>query len=164
MSYKYNGKEYELLKYPTISCRGCSFYVLEKCQHKPKDDDSGLNCGDTNSIWKEVKVEKRNVIKMKIESDTEDAINTIKELRKKVDTLISKKDDSIVEELRTMLLQRSETGIKKYGVTLDRTDLKPSEWCQHALEETLDFAGYILRLKKDLEKIEKLAKGELGEN
>lgn len=134
MSYKYSGKEYELLKYPTVSCRGCSFYVLEKCQHKPKDDDSGLSCGDTMSIWKEVKF-----------------VNP-------------RKQDNIVEELRTMLLQRSQTGINKYGTTLDRTDLKPSEWCQHALEEALDFAGYILRLKKDLEKIEKLAKGELGEN
>lgn len=162
MSYKYNGKEYELLKYPTISCRGCSFYVLEKCQHKPKYDDSGLNCGDTNSIWKEVKMPESKTVNLKIEVDTEEAIRQIKMLRNELNA--TNKQDTIVEELRTMLLQRSQTGINKYGVTLDRTDLKPSEWCQHALEETLDFAGYILRLKKDLEKIEKLAKGELGEN
>lgn len=83
---------------------------------------------------------------------------------KEVKFVKPKQQDAIVEELRTMLLQRSQAGINKYGTTLDRTDLKPSEWCQHALEEALDFAGYILRLKKDLEKIEKLAKGELGEN
>lgn len=83
---------------------------------------------------------------------------------KEVKFVNPRKQDAIVEELRSLLLQRSQTGIDKYGVTLDRTDLKPSEWCQHALEEALDFAGYILRLKKDLEKIEKLAKGELGEN
>lgn len=66
--------------------------------------------------------------------------------------------DSIVADLRELLLQRSETGISKYGTTLDRTDLKPSEWCQHLLEELLDASGYVLRLKKDLEQIEKLCK------
>jgi hypothetical protein len=64
--------------------------------------------------------------------------------------------DSIVNEIREMLLQRSQTGIKKYGTTLDRTDLKPSNWCQHLLEELLDASGYVLRLKKDLEKIEEI--------
>lgn len=69
------------------------------------------------------------------------------------------KKDSIVEEVRELLLQRSQTGIKKYGTTLDRTDLKPSEWCQHLLEELLDASGYVLRLKKDIEAIENLTKG-----
>lgn len=116
-------------------CYGC--YIFENCQsHSQCRSDCGKRfCGLCgDKVWKEVKF-----------------VNP-------------KKQDTIVEELRSMLLQRSQTGINKYGVTLDRTDLKPSEWCQHALEETLDFAGYILRLKKDLEKIEKLAKGELGEN
>ena len=62
------------------------------------------------------------------------------------------KNDSIIEELRDLLQQRSATGIRKYGTTLDRTDLDSSEWCQHLLEELLDAAGYVLRLKKDLEK------------
>lgn len=61
--------------------------------------------------------------------------------------------DSIIGELRDLLLKRSETGIRKYGTTLDRNDLDPSEWCQHLLEELLDAAGYVLRLKKDLEKV-----------
>ncbi len=63
-------------------------------------------------------------------------------------------DDSIIQELRKLLQQRSETGIRKYGTTLDRTDLDSSEWCQHLLEELLDAAGYVLRLKKDLEALE----------
>ena len=67
--------------------------------------------------------------------------------------------DSIVAEIRELLLQRSETGIAKYGTTLDRKDLKPSEWCQHLLEELLDASGYVLRLKKDLESIEKITAG-----
>lgn len=63
-------------------------------------------------------------------------------------------NDSIIEELRDLLQQRSTTGIRKYGTTLDRTDLDSSEWCQHLLEELLDAAGYVLRLKKDLEALE----------
>lgn len=62
--------------------------------------------------------------------------------------------DSIISELRDLLQQRSETGIRKYGTTLDRTDLDSSEWCQHLLEELLDAAGYVLRLKKDLEALQ----------
>lgn len=61
--------------------------------------------------------------------------------------------DSVIEELRELLKKRSETGIAKYGTTLDRTDLTPSEWCQHLLEELLDASGYVLRLKKDLEEL-----------
>jgi hypothetical protein len=68
-------------------------------------------------------------------------------------------EDGIVAEIRELLLQRSQTGIAKYGTTLDRKDLKPSEWCQHLLEELLDASGYVLRLKKDLEAIEKITKG-----
>ena len=68
--------------------------------------------------------------------------------------------DSIVSEIRELLLKRSQTGIAKYGTTLDRKDLKPSEWCQHLLEELLDASGYVLRLKKDLEAIEALTQGK----
>lgn len=66
--------------------------------------------------------------------------------------------DSVIESIRELLLQRSQTGIAKYRTTLDRTDLKPSEWCQHLLEELLDASGYVMRLKRDLELIEKLGK------
>lgn len=44
--------------------------------------------------------------------------------------------DSIVEAVRQDLLSRSELGIKKYGVTLDRSDLTLKDWLQH--EKTLD--------------------------
>ena len=67
--------------------------------------------------------------------------------------------DTIIQDLQKLLEERSQTGIKKYGTTLDRKDLKPSEWCQHLLEELLDASGYVLRLKQDLEGIEKITKG-----
>jgi hypothetical protein len=58
--------------------------------------------------------------------------------------------DSIVEEVRQDLLDRSEVGIKKYNTTLDRDDLTTVEWVQHALEEAMDLSLYLKRLYKDL--------------
>jgi len=40
--------------------------------------------------------------------------------------------------------------VKKYGVTLDRTDLKALDWIQHAQEELMDGILYLERLKKEL--------------
>lgn len=58
--------------------------------------------------------------------------------------------DSVVEAVRTDLLQRSRLGIAKYGVTLDRTDLSLRDWLQHAYEETLDQANYLKRVILEL--------------
>ena len=59
--------------------------------------------------------------------------------------------DSIVEEVRSDLKQRSEVGIKKYGVTLDRKDLTQKEWLEHSYQECLDMALYLKRAIKELE-------------
>lgn len=61
----------------------------------------------------------------------------------------------VTEALVTMLRQRAEHGLAKYGTTLDRQDLTEAEWCQHALEEMLDGAGYLLALKRRLERIDR---------
>jgi hypothetical protein len=63
--------------------------------------------------------------------------------------------DAIVEAVRADLLQRSQVGIKKYGVTLDEADVGVGlrYWLQHAYEETLDTANYlkaaIMKLDKE---------------
>jgi hypothetical protein len=57
--------------------------------------------------------------------------------------------DSIVEEVRQDLLDRSEVGIKKYNTTLDRDDLNAGDWITHAYEELLDGALYLKRLHKE---------------
>ena len=56
--------------------------------------------------------------------------------------------DSIVQAVIRKFQERSEFGIKKYGVTLDRTDLKPLDWIQHAQDELMDGILYLERLKK----------------
>lgn len=61
------------------------------------------------------------------------------------------KTDANVEAVRQMLLQRSNVGIKKYGVTTDEADLPLRQWLQHALEETLDNAVYLMAALRKLD-------------
>ena len=58
--------------------------------------------------------------------------------------------DSIVKAVIRKFQERSDVGQKKYGVTLDRTDLGPLDWIQHAQEELMDGILYLERLKKDI--------------
>tara|TARA_R110000868_G_scaffold126965_1_gene334367 strand:+ start:463 stop:663 length:201 start_codon:yes stop_codon:yes gene_type:complete len=59
--------------------------------------------------------------------------------------------DSIVVSVISDLEARSEVGKKKYGVTLDRTDLDLKDFLQHQYEELLDAALYCKRAIKELE-------------
>jgi hypothetical protein len=60
--------------------------------------------------------------------------------------------DSVVYRIAHLLKNRSETGIRKYGTTLDRTDLEVKQWIDHAIEESLDHALYLMKLKDELNK------------
>lgn len=66
--------------------------------------------------------------------------------------------DEIVEAVRKDLLQRSQVGISKYGVTLENAGEDLKGWLQHAYEECLDQANYlksaILKLKENEKTIE----------
>ena len=46
--------------------------------------------------------------------------------------------DSILESVLSKYRERSETGVAKYGVTLDRKDLSSLEWLIHLQEELMD--------------------------
>jgi hypothetical protein len=58
--------------------------------------------------------------------------------------------DSVVYRIAHLLKTRSERGIRKYGTTLDRTDLEVKQWIDHAIEEALDLALYLERIKSEL--------------
>ena len=58
--------------------------------------------------------------------------------------------DTIVFKVATLLRSRSETGIRKYGTTMDRTDLEVKQWIDHAIEECLDQALYLMKIKDEL--------------
>jgi hypothetical protein len=58
--------------------------------------------------------------------------------------------DSIVAAVIKKFADRSEVGIKKYGVTLDRTDLNTADWIQHTQEELMDAILYLEKLKQSM--------------
>lgn len=58
--------------------------------------------------------------------------------------------DSIVESVVKQFKDRSNVGIAKYGVTLDRDDLSTLEWLKHLQEELMDATLYIEKLKSKL--------------
>ena len=64
------------------------------------------------------------------------------------DTETKEIKDTIVESVINQFKQRSEVGINKYGVTLDREDLDRLQWLQHAQEEAMDMILYLEKLKQ----------------
>lgn len=51
------------------------------------------------------------------------------------------------ERLCALLRERHEIGLAHYGKTLDRDDYTPEQWLAEAIQEQLDAAGYLMRLK-----------------
>ena len=51
--------------------------------------------------------------------------------------------DSIVQIVIENYVKRAQIGEKKYGVTLDRTDLELLDYLQHAKEEAMDLTLYL---------------------
>jgi len=61
---------------------------------------------------------------------------------------------SIVESVRQQLLDRSNAGLLKYGVTLDRDDLSLLDWLEHAKQEQMDSVLYLEKIIQELRKKE----------
>lgn len=57
--------------------------------------------------------------------------------------------DKNVEAVRQKLLERSEVGFNKYGVTTEREDIDFEGWMNHLQEELLDASIYIERIKNE---------------
>jgi len=60
-------------------------------------------------------------------------------------------NDSIVNAVILNFITRSEMGYKKYGVTLDRTDLSLPDWILHAQEELMDGILYLEKIKQTID-------------
>lgn len=65
-------------------------------------------------------------------------------------TVVMLEDDPIVATVMNRMHTRSKEGIKKYGCTMEREDVTTLEWIDHAIEEQLDAAIYLERLKADV--------------
>lgn len=72
----------------------------------------------------------------------EEAVNLAQPREHKFDVQVVARD-AVVEANRKLLLERSNVGIDKYGVTLEQSGLTQRQFIQHALEETLDLANYL---------------------
>ena len=71
-------------------------------------------------------------------------------------------EDPIVMSVMTKFYERSETGITKYGTTLDRDDLSHVEWLNHVQDELMDATLYLERLKRKIQ--DKLLADVIGED
>lgn len=59
-------------------------------------------------------------------------------------------EDTVVAAVIAKFASRSAVGQKKYGTTLDRTDLKTSDWIRHTQEELMDAILYLERLSRSV--------------
>ena len=55
--------------------------------------------------------------------------------------------DKIIYKVVKLIKDRADKGLQTYGVTMDREDLTPEEWINHAIEEALDLAIYLTKIK-----------------
>lgn len=60
----------------------------------------------------------------------------------------------IAREVMNTIASRANEGMITYGKTMARKDLSTKEWINHAIEEALDLACYLTRLKKDIVKLD----------
>ena len=73
------------------------------------------------------------------------------------------KTDKHVQSVKEAFEQRSQTGIRKYGTTLEREDLNFLDWLQHLQEELMDATLYVERLKTSyVDEFTKVSKGSMG--
>ena len=120
--YHKDGKLYENDKYPTLFTSN-PFENLQRV----------VNIG-------EIKTEKQPFATYDdlIAENTKGKLKTNKNVDKTVEAVIDK------------FQKRSEVGIKKYGVTLDREDLELEDWLLHFQEEMQDGILYLERALKEI--------------
>lgn len=58
-------------------------------------------------------------------------------------------NDSVVKQVLLKQISRSLLGFKKYGVTMDRSDLKFDDWLNHLQDELMDAVIYIEKIKQE---------------
>jgi hypothetical protein len=58
--------------------------------------------------------------------------------------------DKNVTAVVERMLQRADVGLRKYGVTTERTDLSTVQWLTHLQEELMDSIIYIEKLKNEI--------------
>ena len=57
-------------------------------------------------------------------------------------------DDKIIENNLNRIKDRADIGLTKYGVSMEYNDGDIVYWLDHAIEEALDLANYLERIKQ----------------
>jgi hypothetical protein len=57
---------------------------------------------------------------------------------------------SVAQEAADIILSRDAAGQGKYGMSMDRGDLSPLQWIQHAIEEHADAIQYLIKLRREI--------------
>ena len=70
--------------------------------------------------------------------------------------VINQSDDSIIYEVAALMRSRADKGKDTYGTTMDRDDLTTEQWLDHAVEEALDLAIYLTKIKRELKDLKAL--------
>lgn len=55
------------------------------------------------------------------------------------------------EQIKAFFDARSQVGLQKYGVSMDRDDLTSEEWLTHMIEELADAIQYAWRLRETMQ-------------
>jgi hypothetical protein len=61
------------------------------------------------------------------------------------------KTDSIVDSVVDKFIDRARVGKNKYGTNLDRQDLGLYDWCEHAIQESMDLILYLRKIQKTID-------------
>ncbi len=60
---------------------------------------------------------------------------------------MSRIEQAVIEKIKT----RADFGLNKYGVSMERNDLSPVEWLQHAQDEAMDLCVYLQKIMETVE-------------
>ena len=58
----------------------------------------------------------------------------------------------LLDQLISEFENREQRGLRKYGTSMDRTDLSFDEWLQHFKEELMDGLCYLQKIQNIIEK------------
>lgn len=72
-----------------------------------------------------------------------------------MDASAEQEPDPVTETIAERVRSRSDEGMRKYKTSMLREDLTTTEWIDHAIEEALDLAVYLERLKFDVTTMER---------
>ena len=62
--------------------------------------------------------------------------------------------DPVVDAVARKLLERAEAGMQTYGISMSDERKPIVFWLDQAIEEALDLANYLMKMKMDLEGLE----------